>query len=296
LEASSTGLTPYAVSSQYCSTPLLILRPQTCLSLVPSMLYALVYTTPILINYVSDSIIFPYVEGIDTIEMTVYKDIYGIIYFVFSIRLLLQVERKIVHVLSELSEAQYAWLFKFVFTFFGVIIVDFLFTLVEFLWGYDANWDGYIVVLILIVSMFYLAYYGIQQVSHFIPEFLFESQKKTTTQDFKALALQLEELMEKDKPYLIPNLSLRDLSDKIGTTDKHLSMLLNNHLNVSFYDLVNTYRVKEAKARLLSSDLEKYTSTGIGKMCGFSSKSSFYRVFKKETGVTPLNFIKREGS
>ena len=71
-------------------------------------------------------------------------------------------------------------------------------------------------------------------------------------------------------------------------------MMINNHLNVSFYDLVNAYRINEAKARLMSDDLEKYTVTGIGKMCGFSSKSSFYRVFKNATGITPLNYIKKE--
>lgn len=263
--------------------------------LIPSTVYALTYTVPTLINYVSDSIVFPYVDGIDTVEMTLYKDMYGIVYFVFSIRLLREVEGKLVHIFSELSEVQFTWLFKFVFTFFWVIVIDFLFTLTEFVWGYHADWDGYIVVIVLIISLFYLAYYGIQQVSHFIPEFLFEPQKKKiVSQDFTALAIQLQQLMEEDKPYLTPNLSLRDLAEKMGTSDKNLSMMINNHLNVSFYDLVNAYRVKEAKARLMSNDLEKYTVTGIGKMCGFSSKSSFYRVFKKEAGITPLNYIKKE--
>ncbi len=262
--------------------------------LIPIALYALLYTTPILINYVSGSIIFPYVEEIDTVEMTLYKDIYGIIYFAFSLRLLRQVKGKLVHVFSELSEEQFTWLFKFVLTFFGVITIDFLFTLTEFLWGYDVNWDGYIVVLVLITSMFYLAYYGIQQVSHFIPEFLFEPQKKKASQNFAVLATQLKQLMADEKPYLTPNLSLRDLAEKMGISDKNLSMIINNELKVTFYDLVNAYRVEAAKTKLLSSDLEKYTITGIGKMCGFSSKSSFYRVFKNETGVTPLNYIKRE--
>lgn len=263
--------------------------------LLPSTVYALIYTAPLLINYVLGSIVFPYVEEIDTVEMTFYKDMYGIVYFVFSIRLLRQVEGKLVHIYSELSEVQFTWLFKFVFTFFGVIILDFLFTLTEFVWGYDAEWDGYIVVLMLILSMFYLAYYGIQQMSHFIPAFLYEpQQKKIASQDFTALAIQLKQLMEEDKAYLIPNLSLRDLAEKMGTSDKNLSMMINKHLKVSFYDLVNAYRIKEAKARLLSDDLEKYTVTGIGKMCGFSSKSSFYRVFKKETGITPLNYLKKE--
>ena len=61
---------------------------------------------------------------------------------------------------------------KFVYTFFGVIVIDFLFTLSEFVFGYSISWDGYIVVILLVVSMFYLAYYGIKQITLFIPEFL----------------------------------------------------------------------------------------------------------------------------
>ncbi|MEO0337985.1 MAG: helix-turn-helix domain-containing protein [Bacteroidota bacterium] len=263
--------------------------------LIPSLVFALTYTAPELINYVSDSQIFPHIEKMDIAILTLCKDIYGIVYFVFSIRLLRQVEGKLVHIVSELSEVQFTWLFKFVYTFFGVIAIDFLFSLAEFVGNYHVDWDGYIVVLLLVVSLVYLAYYGIQQVSQFIPEFLFEvKKKKVITQDFAALAKRLEQLMKEDKLYRTPNLSLRDLAEKMGTTDKNLSMMLNNHLKVTFYDLVNAYRIEEAKARLLSNDLEKYTVIGIGKMCGFSSKSSFYRVFKSETGLTPRDFIKRE--
>ncbi|NRB53175.1 MAG: helix-turn-helix transcriptional regulator [Saprospiraceae bacterium] len=264
--------------------------------LIPSLLFALTYTLPIHVNYVSDSMVFSYVERIDTAYLTLYKDMYGLLYFAFSIRLLRQVEGKLVHIFSEISEVQFKWLFKFVYTFFGVIALDFLFSLAEFVGSYNVEWDGYIVVLVLIISIFYLAYYGVQQVSHFIPAFLFESpqKRKMESQEFTALAIQLKQLMEEDKPYLTPNLSLRELAEKMGTSDKTLSMMINNHLKVSFYDLVNSYRVEEAKARLISDDLEKYTVTGIGKMCGFSSKSSFYRVFKNATGITPLNFIKKE--
>ncbi len=263
--------------------------------LLPSIAFALLYTAPAHLNYITDSLVFPYVERIDMIILTLSKDIYGVIYFILSIQLLHQVKGKLVHVLSELSEVQFRWLFKFVYTFFGVIIIDFLFSLAEFVGNYNVDWDGYIVVLLLITSLVYLAYYGIQQMSHFIPEFLLKSKtKKPAPHDFAALALQLKQLMEEDKLYLTPNLSLRDLAEKMGTSDKTLSTMINHHLQVTFYDLVNAYRIEEAKARLLTSDLEKYTVTGIGEMCGFSSKSSFYRVFKSETGITPLNYIKRE--
>ena len=263
--------------------------------LLPSIIFALAYTAPAHINYVSDTLVFPYINRIEMPILTLFKDIYGVIYFILSIQLLRRVEGKLVHVFSELSEVQFRWLFKFVYTFFGVITLDLVFSLAELVGNYQVDWDGYIVVVLLITSLIYLAYYGIQQVSHFIPEFLLKPKpKKAVLQDFTALANQLRQLMKEDKVYRTPNLSLRDLAEKMDTSDKTLSMMINNHFQVTFYDLVNTYRIEEAKARLLAGDLEKYTVIGLGKMCGFSSKSSFYRVFKSETGMTPLDYIKRE--
>ena len=196
--------------------------------------------------------------------MALLKDIYGILYFSFSIRLLHQVKAKLVHIVSELSEAQFQWLFKFVYTFFGVLAIDFLFSLAEFVGNYQADWEGFIVVLLLVIALIYLAYHGTKQVNHFIPDFLLEIKtKKIASQDFAELAAQLKQLMEQEQLYLTPNLSLRDLAVRMGTTDKILSTMINNHLEITFYDLVNAYRVKEAKVRLLSVDPNTMLSLGL---------------------------------
>ena len=63
-------------------------------------------------------------------------------------------------------------------------------------------------------------------------------------------------------------------------------------MHVSFYDLINSYRIVEAKKRLSSVDYEKYTIEGIGYSCGFNSRSSFFKIFKKETGISPYSYKK----
>ena len=49
-------------------------------------------------------------------------------------------------------------------------------------------------------------------------------------------------------------------------------------------------RVKQAKKFLLDHKYEGYTIASIGLESGFNSKSAFYDVFKKHTGMTPLAF------
>ena len=60
----------------------------------------------------------------------------------------------------------------------------------------------------------------------------------------------------------------------------------------SYYDYVNAYRVNEFKRLVAEEDLSKYTLTAMSKMCGFSSRSSFFRHFKNITGMTPAEYIK----
>jgi AraC-like DNA-binding protein len=43
--------------------------------------------------------------------------------------------------------------------------------------------------------------------------------------------------------------------------------------------------------KLLESDT-KYTNLGIAFDCGFNSKSSFHRIFKEVTGLTPSEYKK----
>ena len=51
-----------------------------------------------------------------------------------------------------------------------------------------------------------------------------------------------------------------------------------------------TYRVEEAKKKLLDPAFKHLSVLGIAEEVGFSSKSSFNSVFKKHTGTTPSEF------
>ena len=71
-----------------------------------------------------------------------------------------------------------------------------------------------------------------------------------------------------------------------------ISQVLNQDLNQSFSDFVNKYRVEEVKKLMADGKHEKFTLVALAKQCGFNSKTSFYRVFKKETNKTPADYLK----
>ena len=96
--------------------------------------------------------------------------------------------------------------------------------------------------------------------------------------------------MEKEKPYLEMGLTLAVLAGKLFVSSNHLSQVINEKLNKSFFDFVNGYRVEEAKRLLVSPLSSRLSILGIGMEAGFSSKSAFYTSFKKLTGMTPSKF------
>jgi AraC-like DNA-binding protein len=95
-------------------------------------------------------------------------------------------------------------------------------------------------------------------------------------------------LIETNRPYLDPSLSLADLADQLAMTARELSELINRSLGLHFFDFVNGYRVEYAKTLL--NDSPKRSVMEILHASGFNSKSSFNTAFKKHTGLTPTAY------
>ncbi len=100
--------------------------------------------------------------------------------------------------------------------------------------------------------------------------------------------------MEDEEPYIDASLSLQTLAEKLETTHRELSQLINLNLQQHFFDFINQYRIKKAERILLDPTKENLTIQQIMYDVGFNSKSSFYTAFKKQTGVTPKEYRKRK--
>jgi PAS domain S-box-containing protein len=103
---------------------------------------------------------------------------------------------------------------------------------------------------------------------------------------------QLKQLLEADKLYLNPELSLKTVADLLNTNTKYLSQVVNHQAGINFQQFINLYRVKEAKHKIVKDSLSNLTLYGIALQCGFKNKSTFYKVFKEVTGYTPKDFVR----
>ena len=100
-------------------------------------------------------------------------------------------------------------------------------------------------------------------------------------------------LMQKEKPYLEPKLSLGQLAEMLGVAANKLSQVINQYEEKNFYDFVNGYRVQEFIVRAQCESNKNLNLLGIAYGSGFNSKSSFNQVFKKMMGETPSAYLKR---
>ncbi len=106
------------------------------------------------------------------------------------------------------------------------------------------------------------------------------------------LLQELLTYMEKDKPYLEPELTIYALADALDSNRHHLSQVINERLGVSFFDFVNRYRVKAVREKLADPGARHMSIMGIAYDCGFNSKATFNASFKKMTGTTPSAYLK----
>ena len=116
-------------------------------------------------------------------------------------------------------------------------------------------------------------------------------EPKERAPHLQEMKVRLEAWMEKEKPYLNKDFSLINLMEVLPMNRTYLSKFINTEYGCSFYQFVTDYRIREAK-RLM----EEYPSMQLQEVAdrsGFSSLTVFGRIFRRETGMTPTDWISR---
>ncbi|MDD4992194.1 MAG: helix-turn-helix domain-containing protein [Paludibacter sp.] len=151
---------------------------------------------------------------------------------------------------------------------------------------------NYIALLILIycTSFYGLRQKAVSQLMHLNePQDVPYKNSNLSIETKESIKKKIINYFENEKAYLNPELNMTIVSESLKIPKYQITEVLNIEIGKSFYQFVNQYRVEAVKA-MLSDSNNKYSIEAIGYDCGFSSKSSFYTVFKSMTGETPVSF------
>ncbi|WP_299259355.1 tetratricopeptide repeat protein [uncultured Aquimarina sp.] len=119
-------------------------------------------------------------------------------------------------------------------------------------------------------------------------------QNSSLTQDDRKLYMQqILDYMDNKKPYLNHEIKQSDIASDLSMSVHLFSEVLNVCFHRNFNSFINLYRVSEAKSLMKNPKYEQYKILSIGYEAGFSSKTSFNRVFKNLVGSTPSEYQKK---
>nr|WP_262911102.1 helix-turn-helix domain-containing protein [Phocaeicola barnesiae] len=100
--------------------------------------------------------------------------------------------------------------------------------------------------------------------------------------------------MERDRPFLNPELNISLLAKAAITNRTHLSNAINRMTGTNFSTWLAEYRVNYAIHLMTHNDAVNVDT--IYTQAGFGSRTTFYRQFKQLTGLTPKQFLKQRVS
>jgi AraC-like DNA-binding protein len=214
---------------------------------------------------------------------------------------------------SAIETVNLRWLKHFTWIYLSTIIITFILFLSQNLGllPLEINQIFGIVYGILVCSVFYLNYQGIQ---HYTLSQVYPSKEndaiartavavakqhvnndatntRLLNKEEKVLETEIISLIERENLYLEPTINLENLATRLGKSRHQISKIINVKENRSFYDLINGYRVKHLQKMLYDPKNSRFTILSLGLESGFNSKASLNRIFKNTTGLTPREYL-----
>lgn len=224
-------------------------------------------------------------------------------YTFLSVKLLRDYQHKIKDRFSNLEKINLQWMMGLIF---GLSLI----------WMIVLFANEKIIFSSVVVFVLYIGYFGVKQVGIFTSAYIdpianidvistkttdiegqanFSKYEKTLLSDFdlEAKHRALRKLMDERKLFLTPELTLIDVADELGENANTLSQVINRIEKRNFFDYINKLRVEEFLERVAQPNNNKFTWLAIAHECGFNSKTSFNRNFKKITGKSPTDYFKQ---
>ena len=220
---------------------------------------------------------------------------WNLVFLYFSIRHYQKYRAWLNENYSDTEKIKFDWLRNFLYIFTVVLILGALFDFTNSFIFQLSYIQYFYFELVLAFVTYYLAVAGYLRSKTIELSFtekeaheIDERKMLLSEKELEKFKSKLHDLMQNDKLYLEPNLTLTDLSKQLGVNSTVLSYAINHGFGKNFNDFVNEFRINEVKEKLKTDD--DSTLLGLAFDCGFNSKATFNRAFKKFTGVSPKEF------
>ncbi len=242
------------------------------------------------------------------------------VYFILSILYYNKYKKLIVQVSSNADNLLFRWIRNYLFAFLSMIGIRLIFTLLSSIFpqldSYQGTWWFF---LMYSLVLYYIAVTGYSNSVHSTISFrmsvfdknpILLTDNSVTTKEEEALIdiehelietatspeierwkSKIQEALLTEKLYENPELTLTDMAKKLDTNASIISKAINQGFQMNFNDLINFYRVEAVKKKLEHGEHKKSTLLGIAFDCGFNSKATFNRAFKKSTGNSPKEYL-----
>ncbi|MFK7901185.1 MAG: helix-turn-helix domain-containing protein [Cyclobacteriaceae bacterium] len=274
---------------------------------VPAILYS-VYS---LVIFIVDKLVLEefyfYADGRDKDLANWYQSV-GLIsmtyYLLVSLRYYFNYRKLIVEKVSYADTLLFKWIRNFMLAFLGILVLRVLFFIINPEWGnFGSQFWHYI------AFSFVFYYIAVTGYSNSVKQAVLSEEKfevvnvfedfstvpKTANPniDIKQWKERLSHLMMEKALFKNPRLTLSDVANELGTTTKIISTVVNSGFDMNFNDFVNYFRIKAIEEKLNNGEQDTSTLLGIAFDCGFNSKSTFNRAFKKSTSLTPKEYVEK---
>lgn len=228
-----------------------------------------------------------------------------LLYLAFTLQLFFNYRKKITQYFSNTYKLELNWILSFLVLFTILFLYDNVQTIIgEFVTdlNYEQRWwlNLFLAMVTLYIGIkgYFTDTTKLQKLNFSfspsldaIPEARKNSKKKAISKtDLQKVKL----LMEQDKAYLNPDLNLSDLAETAEMSRAQLSEIINSGFDKNFNDFVNMYRINAFKEMIKAEKHQQFSLLGMAFECGFNSKATFNRVFKKLTSHSPSEYLKSQ--